>query len=146
MSTLHRTSTPEQQPIEKHRQERGHDFYPSADQLAQIRRIYGTDPVPTRDKSLWLHYFTGACDWWIAEYDPATGDAFGYACLGDPDNAEWGYTNLADLEALYSPSGITRGQHTDTVRLQPRVLVERDLTWIPRPVTDAQLPGRATRA
>lgn len=59
MSTLHRTSTPEQQPIEKHRQERGHDFYPSADQLAQIRRIYGTDPVPTRDKSLWLHYFTG---------------------------------------------------------------------------------------
>ena len=52
---------------------------------------------PIGDKTIWLHYFAGPCDWWVAEYDPASGNAFGYACLSDPDNAEWGYTNLADL-------------------------------------------------
>ena len=101
MSTRHRSTTGS--PLERHRTVRGNDFYPPADKLAAIPRLYGTEPVPTGDKTIWLHYFAGPCDWWIAEYDPASGGAFGYACLGDPDNAEWGYTNLADLEALHSP-------------------------------------------
>ncbi len=99
--------------------------------LARIPGLYGTEPVPTGDKTIWLHYFAGPCDWWVAEYDPASGDAFGYACLGDPDNAEWGYTNLADLEALHSPGGVTPGRPPGTVL--PRLLVERDLDWTPAP-------------
>lgn len=108
MSTRQRSTTGS--PVERHRTVRGHDFYPPADKLAAIPRLYGTEPVPTSDKTIWLHYFAGPCDWWVAEYDPASGDAFGYACLGDPGNAEWGYTNLADLEALHSPGGITPGR------------------------------------
>ena len=147
MSTVHRTSTPDHTPVEKHRRERGHAFYPPADQLAQVPGLYGTEPVPTAEKVLHLHYFTGGCDWWIAEYDPASGDAFGYACLGDPDNAEWGYSNLADLEALYSPGGIHRDPTgAGPVQISPRLLVERDLDWTPRPVSAARLPGRASRA
>ena len=146
MSSPHRTNTPDHRLIERHRPERGHAFYPPAEQLAAIPGLYGTEPVPTPDKVLHLHYFTGPCDWWIAEYDPATGDAFGYACLGAPDLAEWGYTNLADLEALYSPGGITPADPSGAVRLLPRVLVERDLSWTPRTVAAAQLPGRATHA
>jgi hypothetical protein len=45
---------------------------------------------------LQLHYFVSGCDWRIAEYDPATGDA----CLGDPARAEWGYLDLPDLEQV----------------------------------------------
>jgi len=114
--------------------------------LARIPGLYGTEPVPTGDKTIWLHYFAGPCDWWVAEYDPASGDAFGYACLGDPGNAEWGYTNLADLEALHSPGGVAPGHTPGTVRLLPRLLVERDLDWTPRTVTAARLPGRPRHA
>ena len=117
MSTRHRSITGS--PLERHRTVRGHDFYPPAEVLARIPGLYRTEPVPTGEKTIWLHYFAGPCDWWIAEYDPASGDACGYACLGDPGNAEWGYTNLADLEALHSPGGITPGQTPGTVRLLP---------------------------
>ncbi len=145
MSTLHRSITGSS-PLERHRTVRGHDFYPPAEVLARIPGLYGTEPVPTGDKTIWLHYFAGPCDWWVAECDPASGDAFGYACLGDPGNAEWGYTNLADLEALHSPGGITPGRPPGTVRLMPRLLVERDLDWTPRTVTAARLPGRPQHA
>lgn len=50
----------------------------------------------------YLHYFVGGCDWWILEkdHDPdGDGQAqlFGYACLGDPQNAELGYIALHEL-------------------------------------------------
>ncbi len=53
-----------------------------------------------------LHYFIGGCDWWITEKDmgdkedPAPNlqlQAFGYACLGDPDFAELGYISLPEI-------------------------------------------------
>jgi hypothetical protein len=77
---------------------------------------------------LHLHYFTGGCDWWIAEYDPATGAAFGYACLGDPACAEWGYLDLSELEQVRVHGGL--------------LIVERDLHWTPTRASDAGLPGR----
>ncbi len=58
-----------------------------------------------------------------------------------------GYTNLADLEALHSPGGVTPGRPAGTVRLLPRLLVERDLDWPPpRTVTAARLAGRPQHA
>lgn len=49
-----------------------------------------------------LHYFTGGCDWWITEKDvdddgEGQVQAFGYACLGDPQNAELGYISIKEL-------------------------------------------------
>jgi hypothetical protein len=49
-----------------------------------------------------LHYFTGGCDWYITEKDSdpdGTGQvqAFGYANLGDPQNAELGYISIQEL-------------------------------------------------
>lgn len=49
-----------------------------------------------------LHYFTGGCDWWITEKDMDTDgegqvQAFGYADLGDPQNAELGYISIKEL-------------------------------------------------
>src|SRR5437763_16878759 len=117
-------------PIETRRRERGHLFYPTDDEAARIPRVYATEHIPLDDKLLHLHYFTAACDWWIAEYDPESGRAFGYACLnGDARNAECGAIDLTELEA---------------VRVGP-VMVQRDLHWTATLARDAALPGwRAT--
>ena len=46
-----------------------------------------------------LHYFYGGCDWWITEKDVEDGvsQAFGFACLGDPQMAELGYISIEEL-------------------------------------------------
>ena len=46
------------------------------------------------------HYFIGGCDWWITEYNKEKDIAFGFACLGDPQNAELGYVSLTELEQI----------------------------------------------
>ncbi|MFD6756152.1 UvrD-helicase domain-containing protein [Micromonospora gifhornensis] len=109
---------------ETQRARRGHPFYPPAD-LA-VPALYATEQQPNGDKIIYLHYFGGGHDWWIAEYDPATGEGFGYACInGDADNAEWGYHSLVELEQ------IRRGL----------LIIERDLHWTPRPAREVRLPG-----
>jgi hypothetical protein len=114
-------------PPETQRRRRGHDFWPPADELARIPAFYATESRPIEDKVLWLHYFVGGCDWWVAELDCAAVEAFGYACLDDPQNAEWGYVDLAELEAVAG---------------QDLWIVERDLHWRPTNAGRANLPGR----
>ena len=130
-----------QQPIEVRRRERGHDFYPPARQLGAIPPLYGTDGAPNKDKVVHLHYFTGGNDWWVVEYDRAENLAFGYVCLGDPDMAEWGYISLAELEELYI-EGRSERQPDGRVMFRAPVVVERDLSWSPRPFGEVQLPRR----
>jgi hypothetical protein len=122
------TEQPATPPADTQRDRRGHDFYPPTGQAATIPGSNGTEDVPVGDKVLHLHYFAGGCDWWIAEYDPATGEAFGYACLGDPECAEWGYLDLSELEQVNVRGGL--------------LIVERDLYWTPTRAADAGLPGR----
>ena len=122
---------------ETHRPERGHDFYPPADVLAGIPPLYATEDIDTPDKGIHLHYFLGDLDWWVVEYDPVERLAFGYACLGDPDMAEWGYVSLVELEGLFEEFG---GLGIGVIL--PPLLVERDLHWTPRTASEAHLPGR----
>ncbi|MBI4291306.1 MAG: DUF2958 domain-containing protein [Betaproteobacteria bacterium] len=49
-----------------------------------------------------LHYFKGACDWYITEHDSDPDgkgqiQAFGYANLGDDECAELGYISIVEL-------------------------------------------------
>lgn len=51
---------------------------------------------------VYLHYFKGACDWWITERDSDPDgegqiQAFGFANLGDPECAELGYISIVEL-------------------------------------------------
>jgi hypothetical protein len=120
--------TPGPAPVETQRERRGHDFYPSAAELATLPRFYATADTPIEAKVLHLHFFlpgTG-CDWWIAEYRPESREAFGYVSLGIPCCAEWGYFSLDELEQLATSGG---------------QVVERDLHWTPTPALDAKLPG-----
>lgn len=73
---------------------------PTKERLDRIPRLYETEETQLKDKMIHLHFFIGACDWYIAEYDG--GDLFwGFACLnGDLQNAEWGYVSFAELKAI----------------------------------------------
>jgi hypothetical protein len=127
---------------ETHRRERGHTFYPAADELATIPTLYDTETVAAADKVIHLHYFVRDCDWWIAELDPDTGLAFGYACLhGDTTTAEWGYIDLTELEGLYQAAQVQTDRNGRPTRLLPHLIVERDLHWTARPAGQADLPG-----
>jgi hypothetical protein len=64
---------------------------PTKERLATIPRLYETENIPIKDKPIYLHFFIGGCDWYIAEFD---GDDifFGFAILNnDYEMAEWGY-------------------------------------------------------
>lgn len=72
---------------------------PTQKQLAKIPAFYSTEDIPAEKKIIHMHFFMGGCDWWIAEYD-GDGTFFGFACLGDPEMAEWGYISYHELMSV----------------------------------------------
>lgn len=127
-------------PSEKLADYRGHDFYPSVEQWAQVPELYGTEHVPTEDTVVHLHYSLFDCDWWVTEVDHVTGLAVGYECLHDDhDMAECGYIDLTELEALFQQALLECRESTGTLWLRPRLIVERDLSWTPRPFSELDI-------
>jgi len=127
--------------VEFHRTRRGHGFYPTAAELQRIPALYATDTQRTPDKVVWLHYFVASSDWWLIEYDPDDQIGFGYVCLGgDEQSAEWGNVSLAELESVFK-EGQFQLTGSGAGRIIPRLLVERDLHWTPRPSSECNLPG-----
>lgn len=51
---------------------------PSKKRLQQIPKLYETEDIELKNKLIYLHFFIGGCDWYIAEYDG--------------DDLFWGYT------------------------------------------------------
>ena len=98
---------------EIHRKRRGHRFYPP--KSLRIPAIGTTEN--TDDPLVCLHYFVGSWDWYVVEWDPETGEAFGFV-KGLDD--ELGYFSLVEMEAT-----LARG-------IFP---VERDLYWDPVPLS-----------
>ncbi len=72
---------------------------PSTARLAKVPKLYETEEIPLKDKLIYLHFFIGDCDWYVAEYE---NDRFwGYVILnGDTINAEWGYFSFSDLKNI----------------------------------------------
>lgn len=76
---------------------------------------------------VYAHYFTASSDWLVTEYDPDEDVVFGWACLnGDRQNAELGYTSLAELDSVRFPVLI---QVDGDVKKIGEVGVERDTGW-----------------
>ena len=73
---------------------------PTKERLAKIPKLYETEDIPLQDKDIYLHFFIGSCDWYIAEYDGK--DLFwGFAILNnDLQMAEWGYISLGELKSI----------------------------------------------
>ena len=104
---------------ETQRKRRGHAFLPPKAVLAKIPKLYGTENTEAGDKIIWVHYFSASSDHYIAELDPETGEAYGYAKLAAyPEGAEWGYVSLPELEQVNVHHGL--------------VIVERDMFWEPK--------------
>lgn len=73
---------------------------PSKSQLAKIPKLYKTEKVKAEDVMIYLHFFVGGCDWYIAEYD-GVDLFFGFAILNnDLQNAEWGYISFSELKEV----------------------------------------------
>lgn len=73
---------------------------PTRRRLGVIPRLFETERVSLKDKLIYLHFFIGGCDWYIAEYDGE--DLFwGFAILNnDLQNAEWGYISFSELKGI----------------------------------------------
>ena len=73
---------------------------PTKERLSQIPKLYETEHVPLKEKTIHLHFFIGGCDWYIAEYDG--GELFwGFAILNnDYQMSEWGYIPFSELKEI----------------------------------------------
>jgi hypothetical protein len=78
---------------------------PTKEKLANIPKLYETESTPLKDKLIYLHFFIGGCDWYIAEYD-GEDLFFGYAILNnDIELGEWGYVSFEELKRINIPPG-----------------------------------------
>lgn len=70
--------------------------------------LYGTESKPASQVKIIAKFFCpwGAATWFATEYDPNRRICFGYANLGDDQNAELGYFSVDELEALVGPMGL----------------------------------------
>lgn len=90
---------------------------PDKETLMKIPKLYETEKISLQEKLIYLHFFIGGCDWYIAEFDG--NDIFwGFAILNrDTLNAEWGYIPFLELKDI-NVNGIE---------------IDRDLYWDIRP-------------
>lgn len=68
--------------------------------LQSVPKLYGQEDVPLADKEVHAAYvilLKSSWTWYLTEYDPKSGDAFGLV-LGM--ESEWGYFNLNELKSL----------------------------------------------
>ena len=71
---------------------------PTEEQLSKIPKLYSTDFIQPLYKKIFMHFFLGDSDWYIAEFDGK--DLFyGFAILnGDTAMSEWGYISFSELK------------------------------------------------
>lgn len=115
------------------RRVRGHAFLPPAVVRRRTPGLGATETTPCPDKLVLAHYFTGGWDWYVVEADWTTGQAFALTRSPACPDGEWGYVDLAELEAVrprgsYTPTGATEGL-VGTGMLS--WVVERDCWWTP---------------
>ena len=79
---------------------------PSKERLDKVPRRYETEDVDMADKLIYLHFFIGGCDWYVAEFD-GRDLFFGFVILNnDFEMAEWGYFSFMELKSIITPQGI----------------------------------------
>ena len=107
--------------------------------LDQLPRLYQTEKTEIEETIIRAHFFIGACDWWVAEFD-GEDLFFGYVNLGDPINAEWGYFKLSALRATQIMADL-RDAKTGQVLGKIPVEVEWDQYWKTKAFKDIKITG-----
>ena len=91
---------------------------PNEEELKKIPKFYETEEITTKEKMIYLHFFIGASDWYVVEYDETEQQFFGFVILNnDFESAEWGYFSFQELKNI-SLQGVE---------------IDRDLHWEVRP-------------
>ena len=70
-----------------------------------------------------VHWFSSSWDWWATEFDPETGELFGFV-HGFED--EWGYFSIAEFEEIMKERPLELIQKG----------IERDANWRPRTIAE----------
>lgn len=86
-----------------------------------LPRLYEQDGA--EDPMVYVHYFScvSGWDWWLTEYDPATGEAFG---LVRGFATEWGYFSVAEMEGLNRSRGFAVVERDECFSPVPASLIE----------------------
>ncbi|MHA7294984.1 DUF2958 domain-containing protein [Arthrobacter sp. HLT1-21] len=92
-------------PAETQRRLRGHNFYPGVRDMDRWPAIGTNQETLLAEIKMQAHYFQGNMDWYVAEYDPKTKNAWGYADLGF-GMGEWGDFHLPEIEAVRGNYGM----------------------------------------
>lgn len=103
---------------------------PTKEQLEKVPKLYAQDGKHTADKLLYLHFFVGACDWYVTEFD-RDDTFFGFAILGgDSQNAEWGYISYNELKEIKTPFEVDTDKHWEVKKVKdiPKI-VEANGSW-----------------
>ncbi len=101
---------------------------PTQEQLAKVPPLGSQSNVALEDIVIYLHFFIGSCDWYIAEFD-GEDTFFGYANLGDPEMAEWGTISFRELQEVTMQTPIL--ENGKRVGILP-VEVDCDRHWQPK--------------
>ncbi len=95
------------------------------EQLKGLPSLGQTEGIEPARKKIYIHFFLGNSNWYVAEYDPKTQTFFGLCVFGrDFKNASWGYFSLAELQSL---------------SLHIFIKVEVDPFFIPKPAGDIEI-------
>lgn len=88
---------------------------------ATVPPLYATEDVGDPIARVKLFSSVSAWTWYVTEYDPATGEAFG---LVEGFADEWGYFSIPEFEALNHAKGFS--------------VIERDEHFEPAPVHEVR--------
>ncbi|WIE81198.1 hypothetical protein [Curtobacterium sp. MCSS17_016] len=81
---------------ETNRRRRGHQFFVAEQKKWPAIGTHQSTPLP--EIPIVGHFFAGPFDFYCAEHDASTGEAWGFTRIAGHGAGEWGYTNLRDLE------------------------------------------------
>ncbi|WP_234315848.1 DUF4262 domain-containing protein [Streptomyces sp. NRRL F-5527] len=128
--SAHRGAPVRTRPPELWREERGHSFYPAPEELAEIPGLWATVLEPHVHRLVGLRYFAAGGEWYVVEADDATGQAYGWSCLGgDLSQGRWGLIDLPALESFRPDGDLSQ-------------LVVRDLAFTPDAAANVLPEGR----
>ena len=95
---------------------------PAESELAELCEIPMAEDSPLEERVIYMHFFLGNSDWYVAGYDPQKRMFFGYFIPNnDYAKAGWGRFSLDTLDKL---------------RLDPDLEVVRNLDWKPKKAMD----------
>jgi len=92
------TPVAEKPPVfaEVNRMRRGQKFFTA--EMTRWPKIGTHQDTPLAEIPIVGHFFAGPFDFYAAEYDPQTGEAWGFTRINGLGEGEWGYTSMCDLE------------------------------------------------